>query len=72
VIDWGRRWRRDTSDPVIDTLIKPPVRKFAGADEALAHKTAQRRAAADSIRRRAEAVETGAAVSKVLAMVKRS
>jgi hypothetical protein len=64
-------WQRRT-DALIDTLIVPPVRKYAGADEALAHKTAQRRAAADSIRRRAGAVETGAAVSKVLAMVRHS
>jgi hypothetical protein len=55
---------------VIDGLIKPPVRKYAGADEALAHKTAQRRAAAEAIRRRAGAVETGAAVSKVLTMAR--
>lgn len=69
MIAWGW-WRRDTGDPVIDGLIKPPVRKYAGADEALAHKTAQRRAAAEAIRRRAGAVETGAAVSKVLTMAR--
>jgi len=67
-----RRWLApDVGDPLIDTLIKPPVPKYAGADEALRTRTQRRRAAAESIRRRADAVETGAAVSKVLTMAKR-
>jgi hypothetical protein len=66
------RWRRPTGDAVIDTLIKPPVYRYETADESLARKTQQRRDAAASIRRRAGAVETGAAVSKVLTMAKRS
>ena len=52
MIDWGRWWRRD--DPLIDTLIKPPVAKYAGADEALAQQTQARRDAAVR-RRRVEA-----------------
>jgi hypothetical protein len=64
-------WPRDRGDALIDTLIKPPVPTYAGADEALARKTQTRRAAADAIRRRAGAVETGAAVSKVLTMARR-
>jgi len=64
------RWHK--GDALIDTLIVPPVRKFDGVDEALAVRTRKRREAAETIRRRADAVETGAAVSKVLAMVKRS
>jgi len=68
-----RRWLApDVGDPVIDTLIVPPVLKYAGADEALRHRTQQRRAAAEAIRRRADAVESGVAVSKVLTMAKRS
>jgi hypothetical protein len=69
VIRWP--WRRPEGDAVIDTLIKPPVLRYAGADEGLAAKTMRRRAAADAMRRRADAVATGAAVSKVLAMTKR-
>jgi len=55
-------------DALIDTLIVPPVYRFAGADEALARKTQQRRDAAATIRQRASAVETGASVPKVLTM----
>jgi len=44
------------------------VPRYAGADEALAQKTKQRRSAAESIRQRAAAVETGASVAKVLAL----
>lgn len=60
------RWHK--GDALIDTLIVPPVLKYAGADEMLAQKTRQRRSAAESIRQRAAAVETGAAVAKVLAL----
>ncbi len=55
-------------DALIDTLIVPPVPKYAGADEALARKAQQRRDAAASIRQRASAVEAGATVPKVLTM----
>ena len=64
------RWHK--GDALIDRLIVPPVLRYAGADEGLAEKTKQRREAAESIRQRAAAVETGAAVSKVLTMARRS
>jgi hypothetical protein len=68
-----RRWLApDVSDPVIDTLIKPPVPKYAGADEALSARTAARRAAAASLRQRAVAVESGVRVGQVLKMTRRS
>jgi hypothetical protein len=60
------RWHK--GDALIDTLIVPPTYRFEKADEALAQKTQQRRAAAASIRHRASAVETGAPVAKVLTM----
>jgi len=64
------RWR-DTTDPLIDTLIVPPRIRYEGADEQLAAKTLRRREAAEAIRRRADAVASGAAVYKVLTMAKR-
>jgi hypothetical protein len=64
------RWHK--GDALIDTLIVPPVYRYAGADEALARKAQQRRDAAESIRRRADALETGAAPAKVLRMARRS
>lgn len=64
------RWHK--GDALIDTLIVAPVQKYAGVDETLAARTRKRREAAETIRRRADAVETGAAVSKVLMMAKRS
>jgi hypothetical protein len=63
------RWHK--GDALIDTLIVPPVLRYAGADEALAQKTKQRRETAASIRQRASAVEAGATVPKVLTMAKR-
>jgi hypothetical protein len=63
------RWHK--GDALIDTLIVPPVVRFAKADEALPLKMKTRRDAAERIRQRASAVETGAAVSKVLTMAKR-
>jgi len=64
------RWfHREQADPAL--VIKPPVYRFTGADEGLAARTAVRRDAADSIRRRASAVETGASVGQVLKMAKR-
>ena len=67
---WLFGWHK--GDALIDTLIVAPVQKYAGADEGLAQKTRRRREAAEVIRQRASAVETGAAVSKVLTMAKRS
>lgn len=59
---------RDAADAA---RIKPPVQKFTGHDEGLAKLTRQRREAADQIRRRAVHVESGAAVSDVLRLVRR-
>jgi hypothetical protein len=59
-------------DALIDTLIVPPTYRFTKADEALPVKMKTRRDAAERIRQRASAVETGAAVSKVLTMARRS
>ena len=64
------RWH--TGDALIDTLIKAPTYRFTRADEALPVKMKTRRAAAERIRQRASAVETGAAGSKVLTMARRS
>jgi hypothetical protein len=64
------RWHK--GDALIDTLIVPPTYRFEKADEALAAKTQKRRDAAEAIRQRASAVETGAAVAKVLTMARRS
>jgi hypothetical protein len=60
------RWH--TGDALIDTLIVPPVVRFEKADESLPVKMKTRRDAAERIRQRASAVETGAAVAKVLTM----
>jgi hypothetical protein len=67
----GRWWRECRTDPLIDTLIVPPVQKYAGVDEALAQRAKRRRDAADAIRRRAEAVASGSSVNTVIPMVKR-
>ena len=67
----GRWWREFGADPLIDTLIVPPVQKYAGADEALAQRARRRRDAAATLRRRAEAVVSGSSVNTVLPMVKR-
>jgi hypothetical protein len=64
------RWHK--GDALIDTLIGRPVVRFATADESLPVKMKTRRDAAERIRQRASAVETGAAVSKVLTMARRS
>lgn len=62
---------RQAEDDVIDTLIKPVQQRFTGSDEALQARTAKKRQAADSIRRRAAHVESGSQVADVLRMVKR-
>jgi hypothetical protein len=64
------RWHK--GDALIDTLIVPPTYRYHGADESLPVKMKTRRDAAERIRQRASAVETGAAVSKVLTMARRS
>jgi hypothetical protein len=64
------RWH--TGDALIDTLIVPPIVRFEKADESLPVKMKTRREAAERIRQRASAVETGAAVSRVLTMARRS
>jgi hypothetical protein len=64
------RWHK--GDALIDTLIKRPTYRYHGADEALPVKMKTRRDAAERIRQRASAVETGAAVAKVLTMARRS
>jgi hypothetical protein len=64
------RWH--TGDALIDTLIVPPRVRWDRADETLPVKMKTRRDAAERIRQRASAVETGAAVSKVLTMARRS
>ncbi len=64
------RWH--AGDALIDTLIVPPTYRFEKADETLPVKMKTRRDAAERIRQRASAVETGAAVSKVLTMARRS
>lgn len=65
-----RRRHQQSIDAELDTLIKPPVRKFDGHDEALAKRTQQRREAADRMRGRAAQVESGAPVSALLRRVK--
>ena len=65
-------WRQPNGDALIDTLIVPPTYRFQKADESLPLKMKTRRDAAERIRQRASAVETGAAVSKVLLMARRS
>lgn len=69
-------WKRhqaaiDRADAELDARITAPVQKFAGHDEGLAKLTRQRREAADQMRRRAGHVESGAAVSDVLRLVRR-
>jgi hypothetical protein len=64
------RWHK--GDALIDTLIVPPRVRYDRADESLPVKMKTRRDAAERIRQRASAVETGAAVSKVLTMARRS
>jgi hypothetical protein len=64
------RWHK--GDALIDTLIVPPTYRFEKADESLPVKMKTRREAAERIRQRASAVETGAAVSRVLTMARRS
>jgi len=68
---WLWRRRLPPGDAAIATLIKSPVPKFTGHDEALQQRTRQRREAAAKIRVRASHVESGAAVSDALRMVKR-
>jgi hypothetical protein len=58
-------------DPLIDSLIVPPVQKYAGTDESLALKAKRRREAAEVIRRRAEAVASGSPVTPVWTMARR-
>jgi hypothetical protein len=53
------RWH--TGDALIDTLIVPPTYRFTQADESLPVKMQTRRDAAERIRPRASAVDTGAA-----------
>lgn len=55
VLRWLRR--RLVTDP-IDRLIVPPVQKFAGHDEALAHRTRARREHADRIKAEGRKLET--------------
>lgn len=69
--DAWRAWWYGRPDDVIDRLIRPPVVKYTGTDEGLAVKAAQRRTAADSIRRRAVAAAAGESVRKLLTMAKR-
>lgn len=45
-------------DATIDALIRPPVPRFAGQDDALRVATAQRRERADAIKRGARLIET--------------
>lgn len=54
------RWLTRTrgEDSLIDTLIKPPVVKFTGTDEALRQRTARRRQQAAVIREDALKVDT--------------
>lgn len=53
-----------------DAMIRPPVYRFTGTDEALRKRTEARREAAKAIRARANKVETGAPVSDVLRRVR--
>lgn len=65
-----RRARQQSVDAEIQALIKTPVHKFTGHDEALWKRTKDRREAAHKIRVRAAKVETGAPVSDILRRVK--
>jgi len=67
---WRRRNDKQFVDAHIELLIKPPVRKFAGHDEGLRKRTADKRAAAARMRGRALQVESGAPVSQLLRRVK--
>lgn len=57
-------------DPTIAELIVPPTPKFTGFDPSLRERTATRRKAAEEIRNRANAVDTGARTADVLRRVK--
>ena len=59
-----------SADAEIERLIKPPVSRFAGHDEALRKRTLDKRAAAARMRGRALQVESGAPVSDLLRRVK--
>ena len=69
---FGMRWVLDRYLDDVDTWPSPaePVEKFTGFDPALRERTALRRLAADSIRKRASHVETGAQIADVLRLVK--
>lgn len=51
-------WFQRRPDRVIDTLIKPPVQKFSGQDDALRQRTEAKRARAAEIRQEAVQIET--------------
>lgn len=68
----ARLGRRYGQDDVIETAIKAPTYRHVGADEGLQARSRQRRDAADRIRARAAAVESGAKVADVLRLAQRS
>lgn len=57
-------------DKTIDTLIKPPVQKFVGCDDALRQRTQEKRAVAEKIRARSQRVDSGSSAGDLLRMVK--
>lgn len=68
----GMRWLLDHVGVEGDDVpLAEPERRFTGFVPALREQTAKRRAAADSIRRRAARVEAGAPVADVLKLVRK-
>lgn len=69
---WISRRRRqgEVGAELAQLLIKSPVVRFTGHDEALQQRTRRRRDAANQIRERAAQVESGVPVSDVLRRVK--
>lgn len=63
------RQSEELSDPAL--IIKPPVYRFTGSDEALAARTRKRREIADAIRHRAGQVESGAKSADVLRLIRK-
>jgi site-specific recombinase len=69
-----RAWRRyqvRRELALVNSLIKAPVQRYSAMDEALRERTAKRRLAAESIRRRSQSVDSGAPVSDTLRIVGR-
>lgn len=65
------RWCR-RRDEKIDDLIKAPVQKFSGHDEALEVRARARREIADSVRKRSALIASGSSAGSVLKIARKA